>query len=168
MASNFLEQLVFEWFEYRGYFVRRNVLVGPRANGGYDAELDVVAFHPQLRRLVHVEPSTDTDSWQKREEKYQRKFAAGRAHVPALFGGVADGLILEQQALLVYGARDERTTLGGGTLIYVESLLQEIVDDLLPKRVRNAAVPEQYPLLRAIQFTTEHRAMLFGMRAAAG
>ena len=26
---NFLEELVAEWYEYQGYFVRRNVLVGP-------------------------------------------------------------------------------------------------------------------------------------------
>ena len=27
---NFLEQMVAEWYEFRGYFVRRNVRVGPR------------------------------------------------------------------------------------------------------------------------------------------
>ena len=36
MASNFLEELVAEWYEYKGYFVRRNVRVGPRAKGGYE------------------------------------------------------------------------------------------------------------------------------------
>src|SRR5690349_2182454 len=43
---NFLEQLVAEWYEFQGYFVRRNVRVGPRAGGGHAGELDVVAFHP--------------------------------------------------------------------------------------------------------------------------
>src|SRR5690554_419807 len=41
---NHLEQLVAEWYEYRGYFVRRNIQVGPRANGGYECELDAVLF----------------------------------------------------------------------------------------------------------------------------
>jgi hypothetical protein len=31
MAVNFLEQLVAEWYEYDGYFIRRNVKVGKRA-----------------------------------------------------------------------------------------------------------------------------------------
>jgi len=31
---NFLEQLAAEWYEFRGYFVRRNVRVGPRPKGG--------------------------------------------------------------------------------------------------------------------------------------
>ena len=41
---NFLEQLVREWYEYQGYFVRQNVNVGKRAKGGYECELDIVAF----------------------------------------------------------------------------------------------------------------------------
>ena len=43
---NHLEQLVGERYEYSGYFVRRNILVGKRAKCGYKGELDVVAFHP--------------------------------------------------------------------------------------------------------------------------
>lgn len=75
---NHLEQLVAEWYEYRGYFVRRNVQVGPRTKGGYECELDVVAFHPAQNHLVHIEPSMDADSWTKREKRYAKKFSAGR------------------------------------------------------------------------------------------
>lgn len=41
---NFLEQLVSEWYSYRGFYVRENVRVGLRDRGGYQGELDVVAF----------------------------------------------------------------------------------------------------------------------------
>ena len=78
VEMNHLEELVSEWLGYRGYFVRRNVLVGKRAKGGYECELDVVAFHPGLRRLVHVEPSLDAHSWKKRAARFAKKFAAGR------------------------------------------------------------------------------------------
>lgn len=54
MAANHLEQLIAEWYEYQGYFVRRNILVGKRAKGGYECELDVVAFHPERQHLVHI------------------------------------------------------------------------------------------------------------------
>ncbi len=37
--ANFLEQLVAEWYEHQGYFVRRNVQVGKRTKGGYEGEL---------------------------------------------------------------------------------------------------------------------------------
>ena len=53
--NNFLKQLAAEWYEYRGYFVRRNVRVGQRAGGGFAGELDVVAFNPIEKRLVHIE-----------------------------------------------------------------------------------------------------------------
>lgn len=55
--STTFEDLLAEWYEYRGFFVRRNVLVGKRPNGGYECELDVVAFHLTQKRLVHLEPS---------------------------------------------------------------------------------------------------------------
>lgn len=48
---NYLEQLISEWYEYQGYFVRRNVLVGKRSDGGWECELDVVAFHPTKKHL---------------------------------------------------------------------------------------------------------------------
>jgi len=38
---NYLEQLVAEWYEFNGYVVRRDVLVGRRPRGGYERELDV-------------------------------------------------------------------------------------------------------------------------------
>jgi hypothetical protein len=28
VAANYLEQLIAEWYEHKGFFVRRNVLVG--------------------------------------------------------------------------------------------------------------------------------------------
>jgi hypothetical protein len=85
---NHLEQLVAEWYEYRGYFVRRNVQVGKRDKGGYDCELDVVAFHPEKQHLVHVEPSMDAHTWVKREERFAKKFSVGCSHIPALFKGI--------------------------------------------------------------------------------
>ena len=49
MASNFLEQLIAEGYEYKGYFIRQNVLVGRRSRGGYEGELDIVASHPEKK-----------------------------------------------------------------------------------------------------------------------
>ena len=87
MANNYLEQLVAEWYEYQGYFIRRNVNVGKLKRGGYEAELDVVGFHPSTNHLVHLEPSVDTISWAEREKRFGKKFDAGRRHIPSLFVG---------------------------------------------------------------------------------
>ena len=56
MASNHLEQLVAEWYEIQDFFVKRNIKVGKRAQGGYECELDIVAFHPELKKLFILKP----------------------------------------------------------------------------------------------------------------
>jgi hypothetical protein len=56
---NHLEQLVAEWLQYKGYFVRISMPVGLRPMEGYEGELDVVAFHPARQHSLHVECSPD-------------------------------------------------------------------------------------------------------------
>lgn len=119
---NHLEQLVAEWYEYRGYFVRRNVQVDPRPNGGYNCELDVVAFHPEKHHLAHIEPSMDAHSWAKREQRYTKIFSAGRQHIPALFSGIALPQEIEQIALLGFASNANVKTLAGGRVMTTSEL----------------------------------------------
>jgi hypothetical protein len=157
MANNFLEQLVAEWYEYRGYFVRRNVPVGKRPGGGYDCELDVVAFHPKNRHLVHIEPSMDADSWQTRERRFKVKFDAGRKHIPSLFPGLDLPEDVEQIALLLSASKVNHPTLGGASVQLVSELMGEIMENLGDKRIMENAVPEHHALLRTLQFVVEYR-----------
>jgi len=156
---NFLEQIVAEWFEFRGYFVRRNINVGRRPKGGFESELDVVAFHPGKRHLVHVEPSMDADSWDQREKRFGAKFAAGRKHIPTLFSGF-DLPKIEHIALLVFAGEQGHATLGGGKVLLIKDLMHEIRTDpewgLAARSVRNKAVPEQYVILRTLQFAANY------------
>lgn len=154
---NHLEQLTAEWYEYRGYFVRRNVQVGPRVKGGYECELDVVAYHPAQHHLVHIEPSNDAHSWAKREERYEKKFSAGRKYIPSLFDGVTLPNEIEQIALLGFASNANVKNLAGGRVMTTSELFVDIVADIGNKKAATAAVPEQYPLLRTIQFACEHR-----------
>jgi hypothetical protein len=75
---NFLESLAAEWYEYTGHFVRTNVRTGKRAGGGWDGELDVLAYDPVSKTLKHVELSSDALSWEKRKERFSR--LRGEAH----------------------------------------------------------------------------------------
>ena len=88
MQTNFMEEIVAEWLEYRGYLVKRNERVGRRAAGGHEGELDVVAFNPKTNHLIHIETSTDADSWATREKRFSKKFASGVKHIKGLFDGL--------------------------------------------------------------------------------
>ncbi len=158
---NYLEELVAEWYEFRGYFVRRNIKVGKRSKGGYEGELDVVAFHPQKRHLVHVEPSMDALPWAKREDRFRKKFEAGRKHIHQIFRGLDVPKQIEQIALLQFASKKNRTTVGGANLMLVSELLVEILRELRAQKVSSQAVPEDKPILRTLQFVAEHRDIAF-------
>jgi hypothetical protein len=157
MAGNHLEQLISEWYEYQGYFVRRNVLVGRLPTGGHECELDIVAFHPATRHLVHIEPSLDADSWAKREERYRKKFDAGRKYIPALFTGLDLPGEIEQIAVLVFASKVHHQMVGGGRLVLASEVLEEILRGIKDKRLESHAIPKELPLLKTLQYVTEYR-----------
>ena len=78
--------------------------MGPRPTGGHEGELDVVAFHPGERHLIHIEPSMDANSWEKREERFSKKFEIGRRYLPTLFAGFELPSAIEQIALIGFGS----------------------------------------------------------------
>ena len=161
MANNFLEQLVAEWYEYRGYFVRRNVPVGKRTRGGYECELDIVAFDPVERHLIHIEPSMDAESWEQREQRFKKKFDAGLKYIPGLFPGLDLPEEIEQTAIFAFASRVNHPTLAGRKVLLVSDLMREIMEDLSEKKVASAAVPEHHPILRTLQFVVEYRKKVF-------
>jgi len=157
MSANHLEQLVCEWYEFQGYFVRRNVLAGRRSAGGHETELDVVAFHPEKHLLVHIEPSLDANSWAEREARYAKKFAAGRKFIPSLFPNLSIPKEIDQVALFLYGSGTTHPTIGGGRVVLVAKLIRDIMEAMLARNIKSSMVPEQYPLLRTLMFASEYR-----------
>lgn len=159
MANNYLEQLVAEWYEYQGYFLRRNILVGRRAKGGYECELDIVAFHPRTKHLIHIEPSMDADSWKTRESRYSKKFAAGRKFIHKVFDGLdlpADAEI-EQVALFVFASNTNHQTVGGGRVMLANELFVKIFTALKSKQLTTSIIPEHLAILRSFQFVAAYK-----------
>lgn len=157
MASNYLEQLVSEWYEYQGYFIRRNVMVGKLPKGGYECELDVVAFHPETKHLVHIEPTHDAHSWDKREQRFIKKFNAGRQYIPEIFKGMDIPENIEQICLLGFGNNTNHPILAGGKVITVAELLVEIIQTIGVKSMHRNAMSENHPMLRTLQFMTQNK-----------
>lgn len=157
---NYLEQLLSEWLEYRGYFIRRNVKVGPLAKGGYECELDIVGFNPKEKHLIHFEPSMDADSWEKREKRYKKKFDAGKKYIPELFKGFKIPKEIDQRAVFILTGKT-REIVGGGKIYHVKEILKEIYENLKEKNVLRSIVPEQFPVLRTFQMVIEYKNYIF-------
>jgi len=152
--ANHLEQLVAEWLEFKGYFVRRNVKVGKLAGGGHEGELDVVAYHPIDNHLIQIEPSIDAHTWAKREERFRKKFDAGSKHIiPKIFPWLPHNSTFEQWAVL-WASDKNHQEIGGGKVVPVWKLYRTIAKDLLAHGSPDGnAIPENLPLLRTMQHT---------------
>jgi hypothetical protein len=161
MASNHLEQLAAEWYEYQGYFVRRNVRVGPRAQGGHEGELDIVAFEPRKAVLVHIETSGDADSWAERERRFARKFLTGEKYIRNLFYGIPKKMPIEKIAIFAVGSRKNYQSVGDGKIKLLGEFVAEILAELENIPWTKSAVPEQYPLIRTLQIVSEFRESIF-------
>jgi len=154
---NFLEQLVSEWYQYQDYYVRTNVRVGKRKGGGYEGELDVVAFDPRTKNIVHLETAMDGAPWEMRRRIFGAKFEKGRRFIPDIFPFAAKDS-LQQVAVLCWPRKmAKHEPLGPGIKI---KLLTELIDEIalaLSKApIAIAVVPEGLPLLRAIQFALDY------------
>ncbi len=163
MATNHLENLVAEWYECQGYFIRRNVKVGKRSRGGFDGELDIVAFNPQTKHLVQIEASLDANSWAERERRYAKKFAAGKKYIPGLFKGLDIPEEIEQIALFLIAGKSSRNILAGGRIMLVSELLEQIFLALKSQSIFTNMIDEQKPILRSLQFVAQYRKQIFNV-----
>lgn len=150
--TNFLEQLAAEWYEYRGYYVRRNVKVGRLEHGGFEGELDVVAFHARRRHLVHVEASTDAASWEQREARFRKKFETGKKYIRDLFAGFDLPPNTDQIALLVIASDVTHAKIGGATVLPLKRFMETVRAELAGQSHTTKAIPEQFVILRGLQY----------------
>ena len=149
-----LEDLLAEYYDWKGYVVKRNVKVGRLKHGGWAMELDVIAFDPHTGHLLHLEPSLDADTWEKRERRFTKKFAAGREHiVKDVFTWLSPDTKVEQVAVLVSHPKS-RQKLAGAAIRSVDEVVAEIRGEIQERGlVSRSAIPEQYPLLRMMQLS---------------
>lgn len=149
---NYLEQLAAEWYEYSGYFVRTNVRARKRVKGGWDAELDVLAYLPRTQSLLHVETSGDADSWPQRKNRFlTKKFVFSNADYEELLGCDISSL---QRIAIVGWVNSAKSDLNWGNdiqVFFIPDFLREIASALRMRDPMREAVPESYPILRSMQ-----------------
>lgn len=151
---NFLESLAAEWYEYTGHFVRTNVRTGKRAAGGWDGELDVLAYDPKSKTLKHVELSSDALSWEKRRERFlTKKFVLDDAEYAEVFGLPFEKV---ERIVVVGTGQEAKFDLDWGRgirVILIPQFIQLVAASLRGVNPMSEAVPEGFGLLRAVQFT---------------
>jgi hypothetical protein len=148
-----LETLIIEYYNWLGCLVRHNQKVGKRVSGGWEMELDVIVYNEEESRVIHLEPSLDAMSWAKREARFAKKFEAGRRYIPKdVFPRVPKDVKIQQIAILI-NAGPTRRQLAGAEVVTVDEMVGRIRDSVRARGIAaRAAIPEQYPLLRTIQF----------------
>ncbi len=149
---NFLEQLAAEWYEYKGYFVRTNIKFEKRKAGGYTGELDVVAYKPDTKDFIHIECSTDSSTWKDRQARFRKKFFNADRNYKKLFPFHEKELV----KIAIVGFHKDRGKFDFGpnvTIILIPDFIQKITNELKNKNPMQDAIPESYPLLRAIQYS---------------
>jgi hypothetical protein len=154
---NFLEQLAAEWFEYSGYFVRTNVRARKRAKGGWDMELDVLAYQPATNSLLHIEASGDADSWSERKSRFlTKKFILSKAEYEDILGAPVNDI---SRIALVGWAKSPKVDLDWGDdieVLTIPQFLDQISDRLRGQDFMSESVPEGYPILRTIQMVLNY------------
>jgi hypothetical protein len=150
--ANHLEALISQYREWKGWLVRKNIRVGKRTRGGYEGELDVVAYDPASNKVIHYEPSVDAHDWAKREKRYKLKFDLGKKHIPLeVFPWLKPDFQLEQIAVF-YLVSEKRKTFLDGRAMSIDELVKMIRDEVVKEgQASKKAIPEQYDLLRTIQ-----------------
>jgi hypothetical protein len=149
-----LESLIAEYLEWQGCLIRRNMKVGRRAKGGWEMELDVVGYHPQLNKIIHYEPSIDALGWTERQGRYEKKFQLARKYMFTEVFSWLDSSTQVEQIAVFYDHPKGRDTIAGGKIMSIDELVAEIRAKVIScgPMISNA-IPQQYPLLRTIQMS---------------
>nr|WP_315249030.1 hypothetical protein [uncultured Duganella sp.] len=147
-----LESLIVEFYDWRGYLVKRNVKVGKRSAGGWEMELDVVAYHPHTRHLIHIEASLDAHSWDRREQRYVKKFHSGEKFILTdVFTWLEKDTPIERLAIFP-SVPPFRKNFAGANAVSIDAFMADLQAAIIRQGlVSRCAIPEQYPLLRTLQ-----------------
>lgn len=152
---NHLETIIKEYCERKNYIVKNNIKVGRRKLGGWDMELDIIAYNPNTKDLLHIEPSIDDDSWEKREKRIKKKFDLGRKYIYTdIFPWLNEKDININQIAILINHPKEKNELAGAKIIGIDEFIYKVKLDIIKTgKMSNNAISEIFPLLRTIQLT---------------
>ena len=75
-GSTWSEELVAEWLDLEGYFVKMQIPAGSAGSGGrYAPDIVGVRFENDELEILHVEVGMSFDKWEKAEKRLKKKFS---------------------------------------------------------------------------------------------
>lgn len=147
-----LEDLIAEYYDWKGYLIKRNVKVGKLDHGGWEMELDVIAYNPHTEHLIHLESSIDAHSWDTRVRRFTKKFNSSKKYIfKEVFTWLSPSTKVEEVAVLILHPKN-RHELAGARIMSIDELMSEIGKDVKACGiVAKNAISERYPHLRTLQ-----------------
>lgn len=150
---NFLEQVASEWYAIQGYFVRTNVRANRRPNGGWDNELDVLAYDPKTKELVHIETSWDALKWGSRKKRFtEKKFVFSASQYAVLVGEKPNTIRKRAVVGTSQKPAPERFWNNDIEVTTVPNFILEVSNGICDRHPMRDIIPETYPCLRSMQF----------------
>jgi hypothetical protein len=120
--------------------------------GGWDAELDILAYDPNSGALLHVETSGDANSWAERKDRFlTKKFMLERREYEEILGCRISNI---KKIAVVGYSRSTKIDLDWGKdieVVLIPELMRQIAEKLRSQKPMQEAVPEGFPILRAVQ-----------------
>ena len=153
MSYNVLEELAKEYYEYiKEYFVRTNIRFDKRKEkGGYKGEIDILAYVPNERKLIHLECSMSADrndaGFKKAEEKFPDNLDYKNLYPDNTLN------IEKVEKIFILKQTKERNDVKmpeGKKPMNLGAFIREIYNSINTD-IMNKIIPEAYPLVRTMQ-----------------
>ena len=150
MSYNVLEELAKEYYEYiKEYFVRTNVRFNKRKKkGGYKGEIDILAYVPNERKLIHLECSMGGESNDNGFKKAKKKFPDNLDYKNLYPDNTLDFEKVEK--LFIFKQTKELNDIvmpEGVKSVNLGAFIREVYNSLNTD-IMNKIIPEAYPLLQ--------------------
>ena len=146
----FLTQLAAEWYGYNGYFVKTGVRFGKK-RGDARGEVAIAAYNAEKQEFAHIETSADKQSWEWRKRDFVKKFSLARYFYDAIFPFPKKAV--RRIALVGSAEPSARVVFGEDVeVLYIPEFIRTVLEKLKSLDPLRGAVPECYPLLRAMQY----------------
>ena len=111
-----------------------------------------MAYDPLTQNLHHIETSGDADSWAERKQRFlTKKFILTRDEYQSILGTNIN--TIKKKAIVGY-SRSTKAKLDWGKdieVVLVPDLIKQVAEKLRSLHPTKEAVPETYPVLRAMQ-----------------